>query len=155
MPDPSRNEPAARAAVDGGPSHGGPRHLVARLEPHCGDGEPDPTSITCADVTDCRRLRSIVAELATVNADLRSIHTELRCTQHELLVTNNELRFVYDELLTAHAHLLRVKERLRIQENEQAHNKALVEAALDRLGERRHRGRNPHHHPNPAQQTRS
>jgi chromosome segregation ATPase len=109
---------------------------------------PDAASITCADVADhadpaareyeraCTRLRSIVAELATVTAELRSTHMELRCAQHELMVTNDELRFVNHELLTAHERLLSVNEQLRTQQGERAHNRALVEAALDSLGKR-------------------
>lgn len=139
------------------PPRGGPCRLVARLGPHCGDGEPDATSITCADVTEhadpaaqqyeraCRRLRSIVAELAAVNADLHSVRAELRSTQRELRETNNELSFVYVELLTAHARLLSANEQLRIRADKQAHKRALIEAALDSLGTRE--GRDSHRPP--------
>jgi hypothetical protein len=131
------------------------------------DGEPDVTTITCADVTEHAdptaqqyeraypKLRSIVAELAAANADLRSVHAELRSARHELMVTNDELRFVYDELLTAHARLVSVNEQLRIRQDEQAHTSALVEAAVDSHGERRDRGRVAIVHPTAANQTRS
>jgi septal ring factor EnvC (AmiA/AmiB activator) len=85
------------------------------------------------DARGCRTLRAIVAELATVNTGLRSIQTELRCAQHELIATNDELRIVHDELRAAHAYLISVNEQLRIRADKQAHNRTLVEAALNAI----------------------